>query len=130
MALAPLGLLAACSSDSGASSTQVQDDFIVVDISVSEGEIWQINRSAQDQDRDRGKQQEVEPVEETQYLLVHRVDETPMIVAIGERQYRLLEAFANGLSLQAVIKEVSRDVDVLLPRLIANRWIVGARRGE
>ena len=90
-------------------------------------DIWQLNRPARAEDRTAGGEHEVKAVEGTQFLLVHRVDEMPVVLAIVESQYRLLEAFANGLSLQAVIDDVDRDVDVVLPGLIANRWIVGTR---
>lgn len=88
-------------------------------------DIWQLNRPAPQGRPVSAQQHDVEAINRMQYLLVYREQDSPIVVAIGERQYRLLDAFANGRSLQAVIDEIGRDVDVLLPRLIANRWIVG-----
>lgn len=88
-------------------------------------DIWQINRPAPRERSDVKQQHEVQAINGMQYLLVHRESDIPVVVAINERQYVLLDAFASRRSLQDVIEQFNRDVDVLLPRLIANKWIVG-----
>jgi len=72
----------------------------------------------------------VQAISGTQYLLVHRKQYSPVITTINYREYRLLEAFNNNQSLQAVIDSVDYNIDVLLPRLISNKWIVGIKHHE
>ena len=88
-------------------------------------EIWQLNRAARDECASPGRCHSVKNINGKQYLLVYREYDSPVVVAIGRRRYRLLEAFAQGKSLQTVIESVDRNVDELLPGLIANKWIVG-----
>mgnify|MGYP001819559854 FL=1 len=93
-------------------------------------EIWQLNRAVQDARRSVAKNHEVQAVSEMQYLLVHRESDKPVVTPIGDRQYRLLEAIGNHRSLQSVIEHIVDDIEVLVPGMIANRWIVGVRRDE
>ena len=91
-------------------------------------EVWQLNRRARSAHTGVPDHADVQAIDGTQCLLVHREHYTPVVVPVSELQYRLLAAFADGRSLQAVIGEV--DVDTHLPRMIANKWIVGIRHDE
>ena len=93
-------------------------------------DIWQLNRPVPGSGRNTSQRHDVQAINATQYLLVHREHDIPVVVPVGERQYCLLEAFSIDQSLQFIIGQIDGDVDVLLPGLIANRWIVGVRHDE
>ncbi len=67
--------------------------------------------------------QNIQAIAETQYLLIHRGKSMPVIVEIKQCDYQLLNAFMSKRSLQSVIKSSQCDVDEILPKLVANRWI-------
>ncbi len=69
----------------------------------------------------------VRATSKTQYLLIHRGENTPMVQVINDGEYQLLHAFVKHQSLQEVIDTIDCDVDVILPMLIANRWITGIK---
>jgi len=73
---------------------------------------------------------DVQAITATQYLLIHREEYIPVVLPVSNHVYRLLEAFDNNQSLQAVLDRVDCDIDVVLPGLIANKYIIGIRHNE
>lgn len=69
----------------------------------------------------------VQAITETQYLLIHREEYIPVVVAINYCEYQLINAVINNRSLQVAIDSVDCDIDVILPSLIAKKWIVGVK---
>lgn len=69
----------------------------------------------------------VQSISKTQYLLIHREENIPLVVIINDYEYRMLDAFINNQSLQTVIDTIECDVDVILPMLIAKRWVTGIK---
>lgn len=65
----------------------------------------------------------IQAIAEIQYLLIHRGESMPIIVEIEQCEYQLLNAFMSNHSLQSVIKSSQCDIDNILPKLVANRWI-------
>lgn len=72
----------------------------------------------------------VKAITQTQYLLVYRKQNTPLIIAISYCEYQLLDAFIHALSLQSAIDSIDCDVGIILPKLIANRWITAINCDE
>jgi len=73
---------------------------------------------------------DIRAITDTQYLLVYRDEYIPVVASVNIHQYQLLEAFANKHSLQDVVEHIDCDIDVMLPRLIANKWITGITAGK
>ncbi|NOQ90563.1 MAG: hypothetical protein GQ549_06430 [Gammaproteobacteria bacterium] len=76
------------------------------------------------------KQQAVEninAIKDTQYLLIHRKKHKPLISTINKNEYLLIEAIINNFSFQQIIENFEFDSDIILPKLIANKWISGIR---
>ncbi len=73
----------------------------------------------------------VQAITEKQYLLIHRDEYTPVVVAINYCEYQLIDAFINKRSLQAAIDSIDCvidcNLDVILPNIIAKKWIVGVK---
>lgn len=93
--------------------------------------IWQHNHPAPGTEPNKSRLgHEVQSIAGMQYLLVFRQKYTPVIEIISEHEYRLLEAFDNNLSLQAIVERIECDIDVLLPKLIANKWVVAINDNE
>jgi len=49
---------------------------------------------------------------------------------VSGHEYQLLEAFADNHTLQNVIEHINCDIDTMLPKLIANKWITGMTAGN
>lgn len=81
-------------------------------------EIWLSNK-------DQQYEEKIKPLTATQYLLIYRNKYQPMVAVINDDQYRIMEAIINNCSLQKIIDNAECDVDVLLPDLIMNKWVVG-----
>jgi hypothetical protein len=89
-------------------------------------EIWLQNRPALATKRNKSQiRHDVQTITDRQYLLVFRHNSMPVVVSISEYEYRLLDAFNNNHSLQSVVDRIDCDIDVLLPRLIEKKWVVG-----
>jgi hypothetical protein len=67
----------------------------------------------------------IRAITDTQYVLVFRDEYIPVVVSVKAHEYQLLEAFANKHSLQDAVEHIGCDIDVALPKLIANKWITG-----
>ena len=89
-------------------------------------EIWQLNHG--DSSAEPASSHAVQALQATQYLLVYRDEYRPLVVTVTETEYSLLQAFRQQRSLQWVVDHIHCDIDVLLPALIAKRWIVGVLR--
>ena len=83
-------------------------------------EIWLNNQKQQ-------AVKEIYAIDNAQYLLVHRGHYKPKVNIVSEVEYRLLKAFINGNSFHKVIKNSGHDIDKVLPKLIANRWVTGIK---
>ncbi len=66
-------------------------------------------------------------IEDTQYLLVHRDSYKPVVSPVSKFEYLLLAAFINDFSFQEAIENKEYNIDVILPKLIANKWIAGIK---
>ncbi len=64
-------------------------------------------------------------ITETQYLLIHREVNIPVVTMINACEYKLLDAIKNNLSLQDAIVSVDCDIDRILPKLILKKWVCG-----
>ena len=93
-------------------------------------QIWELNCAASRANGDPMSGQQVESVDGLQYLLVYRDRLTPVIKSVDCCEYCLLDAFSRQRSLQWAIDHIDCYIDVLLPRLIENRWLVGVRRDD
>ncbi|UCB56066.1 MAG: putative DNA-binding domain-containing protein [Thiotrichales bacterium] len=93
-------------------------------------QIWELNCAVSAADNVPAQEQEVESVDGLQYLIVYRDRLTPVIKSVSDCEYCLLDAFNRGRSLQWAIDHIDCYIDVLLPRLIENRWLAGVRRDE
>ena len=67
----------------------------------------------------------VEAINESQFLLVYRKRFKPKIFLINENEFHLIEALINAKSLQEITEEEKYDTNIILPRLIENRWVNG-----
>jgi len=90
-------------------------------------EIWLHNRPDVNK---RQHSHEIRAITDTQYLLVYRDRYIPVVVSVKAHEYQLLEAFANKHSLQDVVEHIDCDIDVMLPGMIANKWITGIIAGK
>ncbi len=102
---------------------QLSDSLGLLDFQVPIHEIWISNCKDI-----KPEKNSVQAITETQYLLIHRKENTPNVFAVNEHEYKLLYAFLNNNSLQTVIDSIECNIDVILPKLIANRWITGIRQ--
>lgn len=93
-------------------------------------EIWQLNGAASTPLDDTASTRQVAASHGMQYLVVYRDRMAPVIETVSKCEYRLLDAFSRRRSLQWALDHIDCDIDVLLPQLIANRWLVGVRRDE
>ncbi len=94
-------------------------------------EIWLQNRPVLETKRYKSQiGHNVQAITARQYLLVFRQNDTPAVVSISDQEYRLLEAFVNNQSLQTIVDRIDCDIDVLLPGLITNKWIVAINDNE
>jgi len=94
-------------------------------------QIWLHNRPRQETTKNKSRSgHDVQAITGKQYLLLHREEYIPVVSPVSELEYRLLEAFDNNQSLQAVLGQIDGDIDVVLPGLIANKYIVGIRHNE
>ena len=83
-------------------------------------EIWRSNKELQ-------YAEEIKPIEGKQYLLVYRNEYKSSIAVINNKEYSIIKAIINHLSLQEIIDNSNCDIDHVLPVLIANKWIVGIK---
>ena len=90
-------------------------------------EIWLHNRPELNK---RQHNHDIRAITDTQYLLVYRDKYIPVVVSVKAQEYQLLEAFANKHSLQDVVEQIDCDIDIMLPGLIANKWITGITAGK
>lgn len=94
-------------------------------------QIWLHNRPRQETTKNKSRSgHDIQAITAKQYLLLHREEYIPVVSPVSELEYRLLEAFDNNQSLQAVLGQIEGDIDVVLPGLIANKYIVGIRLNE
>jgi len=90
-------------------------------------EIWLHNRPGFNTTQNR---HQIQAVSGTQYLLVYRDRYIPVVMPVSGHEYQLLEAFADNHTLQNVIEHINCDIDTMLPKLIANKWITGMTAGN
>jgi len=94
-------------------------------------QIWSHNHPGQEKMKTKGKgRHDIRAISDTQYLLIYREEYKPVVAPVSDREYRLLEAFDNHQSLQTVLCRIDCDIDVVLPGLIANKYIVGIKDNE
>ena len=86
-------------------------------------QIWRSNH-------EHHKSDNVNAIGGVQYLVVYRDDFRPAIATVEPCEYRLLDAIAEKTSLQQLIDETACPVDQLLPKMIAQKWIVGFEHHE
>ena len=72
----------------------------------------------------------IQSITERRYLLVVRVGYLPLVTAVNPYEYELLDTFAKGITLQDAIESIHGDIDVVLPKLIANQWITAHFIGQ
>jgi len=90
-------------------------------------EIWLHNRPGFNTTQNR---HQIQAISGTQYLLVYRDRYIPVVMLVSGHEYQLLEAFADNHTLQNVIEHINCDIDTMLPKLIANKWITGMTAGN
>ena len=83
-------------------------------------EIWRSNKEQQ-------YTEEIKPIEGKQYLLVYRNGYKSSIAVINNREYSIIKAIICNLSLQEIINNENFDINIVLPVLITNKWIVGIK---
>lgn len=90
-------------------------------------EIWRLN-----QPRSTGPEpgRTIPAIAGKRYLLVLRNEYRPLVTSVSRTEYRLLQAFAANRTLQDAIEHVDGDIDVALPKLIANKYITAAVIGN
>jgi len=94
-------------------------------------QIWLHNHAGLETANNKGNSEhDVQAIIDTQYLLLHRDDYIPAVTPVGVHEYRLLEAINSNQSLQAVLDRIDCDINVVLPKLITNKYIVGIRHDE
>ena len=62
-----------------------------------------------------------------QYLLIHRDSYKPVVIPVEKYEYALLDACINEVLFQEIIESSEYDIDLILPKLITNKWIVGIK---
>lgn len=91
-------------------------------------QIWLRNRPGFETSNIGGKSGcDVHSIADTQYLLIHREEYIPVVATVSDQKFYLLEAIENNQSLQTILDRVDCDIDVLLPGLIANKYIIGIK---
>ena len=66
-------------------------------------------------------------IEEMQYLLIHRDSYKPVVNPVEKYEYVLLDACINEVLFQGIVESSEYNIDVILPKLITNKWIVGIK---
>jgi len=93
--------------------------------------IWLHNHPGLDTAKNKSNSEhEVEAITAIQYLLIHRDEYIPAVSPVSDHEYRVLEAIDRKHSLQAVINRIDCDINVVFPKLIANKYIVGIKHNE
>ena len=98
----------------------LSESLALLDFQTPIHEIWLNNRNAE-----VSGASSVQAIAETQYLLIHREENIPIVTKINACEYKLLDALNKNHSLQNVISSVDCDIEKTLPKLIANKWICG-----
>ena len=94
-------------------------------------QIWLHNHPGLETANNKGNSEhDVEAITTSQYLLIHRDEYIPAVTPASVDEYRLLEAMDSNQSLQAVLDRIDCDINVVLPKLIANKYIVGIKHNE
>ncbi len=97
-------------------------------------QIWLRNNnesSSESKNIQAGIHDSIQALTESQYLLVYREKNTPVVIQVSQCVYQLLHNFIGQQSLQKTIESCQLNVneqcnvDELLPGLIANGWITG-----
>jgi len=101
---------------------RVSDSLALLKYQTPIYEIWMNNRKVLNLG-----ESSVPAITDFQYLLVYRENNTPVIHTITKNEYQLLDAFISGYSLQDVIDSFDYDVETMLPKLIAKRWLAGIK---
>ena len=83
-------------------------------------EIWLNNQKQQGYEN-------VNAIKNTQYLLVHRKKFKPVVNPVNKNEYLLIDAFINNFSFQQIIENFEFNIDVVLPKLIKNKWLSGIK---
>ena len=83
-------------------------------------EIWTSNK-------EQFYAEEIKPIRGKQYLLVYRNDYKSSVAVIHENEYNIIKAITNNFSLQHIVYKMNCDINNILPKLIANKWIVGIK---
>jgi len=83
-------------------------------------EIWLKNKNHQ-------ATKDIYAIEETQYLLVHRDSYKLVVIPVERYEYVLLDACINEVLFQDIVESSEYNIDVILPKLITNKWIVGIK---
>lgn len=73
----------------------------------------------------RYKTENVQALTETQYLLIYREENIPVVTTINHCEHHLLDEIINNQSLQRIVDSIECDIEVILPRLISKKWITG-----
>lgn len=81
-------------------------------------QIWLNNRYLHDN-------KQVQAIPEAQHLVAYRDNYKPAVAPVRQCEYKLLDALSKQCSLQQLIDHSGCDVVNILPKLIAQKWIVG-----
>ncbi|MFK5856676.1 MAG: putative DNA-binding domain-containing protein [Bacteroidota bacterium] len=86
-------------------------------------DIWLHNVKNHSLNSSYSNNMDIQPLIDTQYLIVYREKYKPVVLLINYCEYQIIKACLSNKSLQSIICDYDCDIEKILPILIDKKWI-------